>query len=245
MPGNTMRKALSFICTICLLSLSAQAQSVLQGRILGRDSLPLAGVSIRNINTKSITISNRDGLYTITANNNDTILFRAIGYIPLAMRAMIIPRPLYLRSQVIDLQGVEIVKRNYLKDSLERREAYKKGFNFRRPKVQEVVKIGFPYIAVNIHQLYKALSFKSNKKADVFKERLINFERDQYVDQRFTPELVANLTGLDGDSLQHFINRNRPSYEFAVSASQYDLLLFIKQAVEKYRRTPDTTSAGK
>jgi len=98
-----MHKALSFICIACLLSLSAQAQSILQGRILGRDSLPLAGVSIRNINTRSITISNSNGLYSITANDNDTILFRAIGYIPLAMRAMLIPRPLYLRSQMIGL----------------------------------------------------------------------------------------------------------------------------------------------
>lgn len=237
-----MRKALSFICSISLLSLSAQAQSVLEGRILGRDSLPLAGVSIQNIHTKAVTISNSDGHYSIPANNNDTILFRAIGYVTLALRTALVPRTLYLRSQAVDLRGVEIVKRSYLKDSLERREEYQKGFNFRRPKFGEVVKIIPMGIGININQLKKAVSFKSNKRADIFKERLINHEQEQFINQRFTPELVANLTGLEGDSLQHFMHHNRPSFEFARDASQYDLLLFIKQSAEKYRHP---TSAGK
>lgn len=235
MSAYTMRKALSSICTICLLSLSAQAQSVLQGSILGRDSLPLAGVSIQNINTKAITISGNDGFYAIPANDQDTILFRAIGYVTLALRAAIIPQSLYLRPLVTDLHGVEIIKRNYRKDSLERRVEFQKGFDFRRPKFGEVVKVIPMGIAINIHQLYKAVSFKSNRKADVFKERLIRDEQDRYVDQHFTPELVARLTGLDGDSLQHFMLRNRPSYAFVTGSSQYDLLVFIREAVERYR----------
>lgn len=239
-----MRKALSFICSICLTALSAQAQaqSVLEGRILGWDSLPLAGVSIRNIHTNAVTVTNSEGYYSIPANSNDTILFRAIGYVILALRKPLVPRTLYLRSQAMDLQGVEIVQRSYLKDSLELREEYQKGFNFRRPKFGEVVKIIPMGIGININQLKKAVSFKANKRADIFKERLINFEQDKFIDQRFTAELVANLTGLEDDSLQHFMNHNRPSFEFARDASQYDLLLFIKQAAEKYRRP---TSAGK
>ena len=242
MPGNTMRKDVSFICSICLFSLSAQAQSVLEGRISGRDSLPVAGVSIQNITTKAVTVSNSDGHYSIPANNSDTILFRAIGYITLALRKPLVPRTLYLRPQAVALRGVEIVQHNYLRDSLERREEYQKGFNFRRPKFGEVVKVTPLGIGININQLKKAVSFKANKRADVFKERLINYEQDRFIDRRFTPELVAGLTGLDSDSLQHFMNHNRPSFEFARDASQYDLLLFIKHAAETYRRT---TSAGK
>lgn len=231
-----MRKALSFICFIGLTSVPAQAQSVLQGRIMDRDSLPLAGVSIQNIHSKAVAVTNSEGFYSITANDRDTILFRALGYVTLALRTALVPRVLYLRSQAMDLHGVEIVQRSYLKDSLELREEYQKGFTFRRPKFGEVVKIIPLGIGININQLQKALSFKSNKQSDAFKKRLINYEQDKFIDQRFTRELVANLTGLDGDSLRYFMDHHRPSFEFAREASQYDLLLFIKQSAEQYRR---------
>lgn len=236
-----MRAALSLIC-ICLLTFSAQAQSVLQGTLLGRDSLPLAGATIQNIRTRSISVSDNNGVYSIAAGTSDTILFRAIGYYPLALHVNIIPPVLYLRTQTIDLQGVEITKRNYLKDSLERRQEYNKNFNFRRPKFTEMVKVVPMGIAFDIHKIYDGLSLKRMKRSEVFRSRLINFEHEQYVDQLFTPELVARYTRLDGDSLKQFMKSYRPSFEFVHGITSYDLLSYIKKSASTYRVQRDSTS---
>lgn len=235
-----MRAALSFIC-ICLLAFSAQAQSVLQGTLLGRDSLPLAGATIQNIRTKAITVSDNNGMYIINVNATDTILFRAVGYYPLAMNVKIIPPVLYLRSQAVDLQGIEIVKRNYLKDSLDRREEYGRSFNFRRPRFTEMVKIVPMGIAFDIHKIYEGLSLKRMKRSEVFRSRLINFEHEQYIDQVFTPELVARYTGMDGDSLKQFMRSYRPDFAFVHGISSYDLLFYIKTSATKFRTQGDST----
>lgn len=221
------------------MAFSAQAQSVLQGTLLGRDSLPLAGATIQNIRTKSISVSDNSGAYTISAGSQDTILFRAIGYYPLAMSVGIIPPVLHLRSQAVDLQGVEIVKRNYLKDSLERRQEYGRNFNFRRPKFTEMVTVVPMGIAFDIHKIYDGLSLKRMKRSEVFRARLINFEHEQYIDQLFTPELVVRYTGMEGDSLKQFMRSYRPSFEFMHGISSYDLLLYIKQSAAKYREEGD------
>ncbi len=225
------------ISCLCLSALCSQAQSVVHGRVLGQDSLSLPGVSIQNIRSRHITISNNEGVYDITARPGDTILFTAIGYIPYSGRAGSIPPQLYLHPQIITLKGVEVLKRNHIKDSLELREEYGKAFNFRRPKFREVVMITPLGIGVNINKLYKALSFANNKRSLTFKKRLINFEHDQFIDQRFTPDLIAKYTGLDGDSLQLFINRYKPDYRFATEASQYDFIVYIKEACERFRRS--------
>lgn len=231
-----MRKLIFFLGFFGCAALSAAAQSSVSGTVSGRDSLPLPGVSVRNIRTNVMTVSDTNGRYTIGAGAEDTLFFSAVGYLSLGIRADRVPAELRLRTLVTSLPGVEIVKKTRRRDSLETREEFKAAFNFRRPKVREVVIITPVGIGVNIHQLYKALSFAGNKRADTFKKRLIKHEQDRFIDERFSAELVTARTGLTGDSLVQFMNRHRPDYRFAVDASEYDLIVYILQNAEKFRR---------
>jgi hypothetical protein len=231
-----MQKILLLIGLFSGTAFSAAAQSAVTGMVSGRDSLPLPGVSVRNIRTNSMTITNGNGAYSIAAGPGDTLFFSAMGYLSIGMRAELVPAELRLRTLVTSLPGVEVVQKTRRRDSLETREEFRAAFNFRRPKVHEVVMITPVGIGVNIHKLYKALSFSNNKRSETFKRRLITHEQERFIDERFSPELVAGRTGLSGDSLTRFINSFRPDYKFAVEASDYDLILYIINACGKFRQ---------
>lgn len=230
-----MYKVLYIILFLCGWQLSANAQTV-RGNIMGKDSLPLPGVFIQNIHTKVYSVSNGDGYFSISAGPLDTLLFRAAGHLPISFRAISLPGLLYMRPEIIQLAGVEIVRKTYREDSIALREDFRKNFNFRRPKIQEVLVIMPTGIGVNIFQLYKALSFKNNKRQLTFKRRLQEFEQEKYVTRFFTPELVTKYSGLQGDSLQKFMLLHPPTFQFIKDASTYDLLLYIKQAAERFRK---------
>lgn len=231
-----MRRIFFAILLLCWSASASFAQSTVESRVTGSDSLPLPGVSVKNIRSGMLAVSGTDGRFRINALPADTLLFTAIGYIPVAMRAGSLPAVLRMRTQITQLPGIEVRKRTHTADSIALREEYRKQFDFRRPKWHEVGMITPTGIAVNIHKLYKALSFANNKRSDTFKKRLRNHEQEQFIDQRFTPELVGRFTGLQGDSLTRFMNTRRPDFKFAREAADYDFLLFIREECSRFRK---------
>lgn len=233
-----MYKLLSCLLILCTTASILYGQQQLQGHVYGKDSLALASVSIQNKSTGYGTISSPSGYFELTAHNGDTLLLSAVGYVSMLrivtkdhLRGQM---RLYLKQQVFELNTFQIEQRNHKKDSLAIREEYDRIFNYRLPKVGEVIAIMPVGIAVNINQLYKLLSFKKNRDKFRFKDRLIQHEREAYVDHRYTPEVVERWTGLRGDSLAEFIRLYRPSYQFLANAPEYDLLYFIKTAYKQY-----------
>ena len=67
------------------------------------------------------------------------------------------------------------------------------------------------------------------------KKRLREEERDYYIDFKFPRARVALLTGLRGDSLQVFMIRYRPSYEFCRRVSTMDMLLYINDKLVLFK----------
>ena len=66
-----------------------------------------------------------------------------------------------------------------------------------------------------------------------FQKRLLQEERDKFVDHRFSKALVRRLTSLTGNELDSFMVVFRPPYEFVMLTSDYDFQQYIK---DSYRR---------
>lgn len=223
-----MFKSIIVLFTLmCLLSSLGHAQSV----VLSEDSIPLAGVSVTT-NRGEHTVSDEEGRYSIHVRTGDTVLLRMIGYLPakyIATKDLDVKR--YLRQQPMQLTGVNIIRYNYLRDSMAMRHEYNSEFNFRRPKWYEVYQI----TAVNINQLYNATSFKKNRKKDKFKRALLNKEQENYVNRSFNTELVYKMTHFQGDTLVEFMQLYRPTYEFVKGATEYDMMYYIFKSREDYK----------
>lgn len=69
-----------------------------------------------------------------------------------------------------------------------------------------------------------------------FQRRLLQDERDKFVDHRFTKALVRRLTLLDGVRLDSFMRVFRPSYAFTQLTSDYEFQLYIKRSFQRYKK---------
>ena len=69
-----------------------------------------------------------------------------------------------------------------------------------------------------------------------FKQRLLQEEKDKFIDRRFNKLVVRRLTSLEGNKLDSFMLICRPQYEFALYASDYDFQEYIMQAYGKKKR---------
>jgi hypothetical protein len=95
--------------------------------------------------------------------------------------------------------------------------------------------IGPTGAGIDLDELIRVFQFRKNKSMEKFKERLEEQERQKFIDHRFNKTLVRRLTNLDGSNLDVFMLRFRPSYAFALIASEYDFQLYIKKCFELFK----------
>ncbi|QEH40419.1 carboxypeptidase-like regulatory domain-containing protein [Chitinophaga sp. XS-30] len=222
-----------FVCTLFLLQ-EAAAQVRITGMVTDADSRAgLPSVSIWNKRSKSGTISNETGRYYIEALPGDTIEFSMLSYVRYQMVAPGISsnQNVELKRQIFGLQGVNVRGRIYHRDSLAIRDEYGRYFGYKRPGAMDVLKT-LP--ANPITALSYLIPSKTRKRKEKFGEQLVYWEKEKHIDYRYNPELVAKLTRLETPMLDTFMLVHRPSYSFLMNASDYDLMLFIKQSYAKF-----------
>jgi hypothetical protein len=88
---------------------------------------------------------------------------------------------------------------------------------------------------IDINELIRLFQFRKNKSTLRFQDRLLQQERDRFIDNRFNKGLVLRLTGLTGDEQNRFMSLYRPSYEFTLYTNDYYFQAFIKEAFEKFK----------
>jgi hypothetical protein len=186
-----------------------------------------------------MTMTDSMGRYQITVNEKDSIWFSYLGK----------PTPKYPVLKIIDvnqfdialrlksavMQEVRIRSHSYRMDSLQNRKDYAKVFDFHRPNVASMTSIGPTGAGIDLDELIRVFQFRKNKSMEKFKERLEEQERQKFIDHRFNKALVKRLTNLDGSDLDVFMLRYRPSYVYALTATEYDFQLYIKKCFELYK----------
>ena len=186
------------------------------------------------------TVTNSEGYYEIEVNEKDSVWFSYLGK----------PTIRYAVSKIFDaehfdislhinipvLKEVIVRRRNYHLDSIQNRLDYEKAFNFRRPNVESMTSIGPMGAGIDIEELIKLFQFRKNRRMESLRERLLQQERDKYIDYKFNKALVRRLTTLSGPEFDSFMVKYRPSYEFILVTPEYDFQLYIKKAFSEFRQ---------
>jgi hypothetical protein len=195
---------------------------------------------------KASTISGLQGEFAIKTNSTaDTIHVRMQGY-----KLYVLPiNPsinknilIALDEAIIELNVVHVTgKRDRVKDSLNNRKMFAKDFNVSAPKLKDILVVShtpgpLPLFGVTIvpSQLIKALTYKHSREYK-FKKILIRDEQNRYIDSRFSEALVAQLTGLEDESLLSFMDKYRPAIEVIKRMTDYDIRVYIKASIIKFR----------
>lgn len=196
----------------------------------------------------STAISDMAGEFTISLAKlkQDTLKVKTQGYklfvLPVDV-SKIKDVVVQMEQVAIELKQVNIsARRDRVKDSISNRIEFAKDFNNRPPKFSDIIRpattVGpIPTIGVALvpSQLIAALTYK-HSRAYKFKQVLIHDEQAKYIDSRFSDERVAQLTGLQADSLYHFINRYRPGIDEVRRMSDYDIFAYIKKCLVRFKR---------
>jgi hypothetical protein len=216
------------------------AQQDLAGKIVKRGSQEvLMGVTILNLHQGRHNISDIGGNYRIPAKAGDTILFSSAGY-----RSDTVVVAAYMLSEsflvaldpnVMSLKAVNVDElQNYQMDSIKRREEYAFILNKKHPvrlmnEKRAADGPGFSFSPIGYFS-------KGERRKRQLKKRLIQEEEDYYIDYKFPPSRVAQLTGLRGDTLRRFLVLYRPSYKWCRRANSQDIFFYINDKMKLFRK---------
>jgi hypothetical protein len=238
-PGSIYRKLLLLFISI----LSAQAllaQYKVKGTVYDKTrTYPLEAVSVMSTSGR-FTTTNSEGVYQIDVSERDSIWFSYLDKptVKFPVSKMLDPTrfDLALDVPVTVLPEVKIKPRDYRLDSIQNRRDYARVFDFRKPNLESMTSIGPNGAGIDINELIRTFQFRKNRSTLRFQERLLQQERDKFIDHRFNALLVRRLTGLEGEELKRFMILYRPSYEFTLYTNDYDFQLFIKEAGGRFQK---------
>jgi len=141
-----------------------------------------------------------------------------------------------LHINVPVLKEVIVKPRNYKLDSLRNRLDYAKAFNWEKPSLKAGSVGGYgAAMGFDLDEIIRMFQFRKNKSSASFKERLLQEEREKFVDHRFNKALVLRLTGLIAEERDSFMVWCRPTYEMCLYTSDYDFQFFVKKCYEAYK----------
>ena len=217
----------------------AFSQRSLQGIVYDMETkLRLGEVQIRNLNTQKYVYNDARGEFNTNVTPGDVLVFKKMGYhtdtITFNSQTALIVN---LKERVRSIEEVTVYGRRNPDEILaELKQEYRKSFELSTPG--EMFSVGVTGAGLNINSLYNMVS-KEGRNARRFTKFLEELHRQNIVDFRFTPELVRNLIGLDGDELAAFMQLFRPNYEFVATASYYDMVQYIRSKYEVFKLHPN------
>ena len=198
----------------------------------------MPGVTVMSSSGKG-TSTNNEGHYEIEVSENDSIWFSYLGKPTMKYPILKMNDPLHfdisIQINIPVLKEVRIRQPNYKLDSIQNREDYASIFNYQKPKLKTVAPQYGAGVGFDLDEIINMFRFKRNKSMASFQKRLLQDERDKFIDHRFSKALVIRLTKLSGNELDSFMRLYRPPYQFVLLSSDYDFQKYIKDSFTRYK----------
>ncbi len=227
-----------FICKAVWLP----AQMILGGTVYDSSKINyVPGVKVTNT-AGSFTYTDSLGRYSLAVAEKDSITFtfRNKSTQKFAVQTVTDPNNFNIslmvpyKGKYSTLKEVIVHTKTYREDSIENRETYARIFGFQKPSLQtSIAPSGM--VGADVDALYNMLKFRKNKSMKKFQLRLENEEQEKYVSYRFNKTLVKRITHLEGEQLNMFLIKFRPSYEFTSQANELIFNQYILNCSYKYK----------
>lgn len=216
----------------------SKGQENVQGMVLDKDSKQRIGrVLLINKSTGANIYNNSKGEFDLAVKPGDIIIANKENYysdttVYQGAKALIIS----LKRKTIMIDPVTVMGRVSPEEILAKRRAeYSSAYRLADPG--DFVRIGQNGAGLSIDAVYNYFS-REGKNA----RRLTRFFQkeyeDNYIDIIFTRELVRTVTGLEGEALDNFMIRYRPTYDFVLASTRYQMVNYIKSKYEFFKHIP-------
>ncbi len=238
-------KHIFLFALIILFSLNAMAQKrLVKGYV--HDSItgvPIVNAIISNETTKKMITPDQNGFFSILASRGDLIFIDAFNYnFDTVKTTYGLPDTLHIqliRTNEI-LPNVTVTTTagfsRYQMDSVRRREEFVSdmGDIGKMPKVGKADNMGAG-LALNLD----AFSRKRTKDRDKAYSTFNYLENQTYIDYRFSPQKISQITGLKSDSLVRFMRQYTPSYKWLRQhPTDEDVLYYVNDKMKTFAKKP-------
>lgn len=186
----------------------------------------LYGVVVHNINTGIKTLTDSQGYFSINVQKEEVVQFSLPGFKSEIQRITQAEMPfikVFLTKPFISPLLAEGRTGIWKIDSMRNHELYKMALEFGKFSTLDMIQHPF-----------SALS-KRNQRIWAFQKEYEWFEREKYIDYTFNTAIVAQVTGLSGDSAQAYVKAYRPAYEQLRSMTEFEFYAYIAHTVSMYR----------
>ena len=134
------------------------------------------------------------------------------------------------------LKEVKIYSKNYRLDSLQNREQYASIFKYQRPGISPTTDSYTGAVGMDLNELINIFRFRRNKQLKKMQVRLLEQEKDNYINYRFNKTTVRRITKLQGKELDMFIKEYRPTFEFTENSSLVQFYQYILDASYQFKK---------
>lgn len=219
--------------------ISFAQQKAVQGFVVDKDTkLRLAKVYIYNSsidegfynNTKGEFVANvkpGDTLFAaLSGHAMDTVVYRGQSAIVFQLRS------LGIRLKEVSIYGKAKTPQELYKSKL---DEYK--YKLDKGSSKDLLNLGPGGVGLGIDAIYNLLS-REGKNARQLQKILEKDYKEQVIDYRFRPDYVRALVAIKDENLQDFMTQYRPTYQFVLTASEYQFIQFVKNSYASYKRNP-------
>lgn len=231
----TNRKIISlfFCCLFCFAIpniLEAQEVVEINGVVLEKGtSIRIAQVNVRNMRTKKVVSTDNMGLFRITVQVGDTLIFTKIGYQSHQTEIKTFSDILIdMEASTIRLADVNIKGKSREEELREGIEGFKRQGIYAEGKPSLLYHIFSPLTA-----LYERFS-RTGKNARRYNNFMNREMQEIQIDRLFSKYKVQELTQLEGEDLENFMFWYRPSFEAAQYWNEYDITNHIMKSFKKF-----------
>ena len=195
---------------------------------------PVGFASVTNLDKKNTKVATSKGYFHIDVSVGDMLSFASVNHYhdTLVIKSkmlndtiIIVLKPI---TKALDEVTVVATINRYQYDSTQRRKVFLKDVGVRRKTISNAN--SGAGVGINLDRFSK--KEKNKRKAYDLFEML---EKNQYINYRFSPNLVMKYSTLRGESLYNFINEYCPSYEWLrAHTTEEDMKYYINDKLKLY-----------
>jgi hypothetical protein len=241
-----------------------QLQTSLDGLVLSGETLfALENVNIQNISRRTLTTSNRDGIFTIYAAESDTLKFTAIGFKdhiirvrevlndPNAFVVVMIPTVYALTEVTINPLGTyQQFKWKVLALKLPPAIDYMAMLRMEKPVIPLIPreydyrKVFRPGAAIfhPVSYLYTRFNKEERAKVEYYRFLYEEWPVIKAVEAKYNGGRVTAITGLEGDSLMMFIQFCNFERNYLYATTEYDIGEAVLEKLKEFRKNKQIRS---
>lgn len=206
----------------------SQAQTALTGNIFdySNRSISLEGVTVKNLTSKALTLTNKDGHFAIPAKIGDLVSFGMVGYQTDTVYLInLFPKNVYLRAAVNNLNTVNITGTKvspYL--------------DVKDPNAMPDRQVDYSKERGGIRLTLGHNKFR--KQQAKIRELEEYDELNQEISKNFTPEFVKNLLKIDSAELKNFMQLYRPTVAQVRAERPFNYAYYTATAYRAWLKLP-------